>query len=279
VKVFHGLNSQAGQGGNNMTTRTLLALLVTLGACSEDHTIGSVPPDAGVDSSATSDTSAAMQADATSAGVSEAGIATGPAQSWTGWVENYQFPSGSDAIKLSFTSDSAGQIVGHVILGSGTPPPPATDPNVGYPLGFNGQGFLSSTIEGFWFSMVAGSYTGNRLSFGMDETELWAGWCALQTPPVDGSARCLPSWGGFMDSDGTHCGQTGPNGETIIVDCGKLALCSDISLLGGGVCSCTPTGCSYRQDDGETMHFDLAVSGGIASGGSPFGNVHLTKDP
>ena len=49
----------------------------------------------------------------------------GPTQSWTGYIENGMFPSGSDSLKLTFATDANGNAVGTIVFGQGTPPPPA----------------------------------------------------------------------------------------------------------------------------------------------------------
>ncbi len=283
-----------------MKSRTLLALLVILGACKADHTLGSVGLDSGADQM-NADTGAPTYADAQISASPETGGTAevppnggldagasgtlGPVQSWTGWVENYQFPSGSDVIKFSFASDSAGQVVGQVVFGVGTPPPPATDPNVGYP-DENDTGAYTQ-MEGFPYSMVTTSYTPSRLRFTIQENEPWTGWCALQTPMFDGDTTCLPAWNGMLDPNNNYCALFNPNGETLVVDCGKFNLCPR-------VCICSAASCRVKLPEdttspfdpspaARTVSFDLALSGSIGSGSVVGGmddhNVHFTKDP
>ena len=122
-------------------------------------------------------------------------------QSWTGYIENYQFPSGSDLLNITFASDAAGNMVGTVTLGTGTPPPPATDPNVGYPASVEAMlvsggatGIVGYLAEGFAYPIVNGTLTTNRMRFDVNRNDLWQSWCALETPAVDGSGRCTPNW-------------------------------------------------------------------------------------
>ena len=305
-----------------MKSRTLLALLVILGACKADHTLGSVGLDSGADevnadtgapsvaldtstdiSSAVPDTSAPTYADAQSSAFSEAGGTAetppsggldasasgtlGPVQSWTGYVENFQFPSGSDAIKVSFAYDPSGQVVGQVILGSGTPPPPATDPNVGYPTGYIGYNVLFADTEGFPFSIVGGSFASHRLRFATEGTEFWSSWCALQTPPADGSDGCLPNFvSATFGAD--SCSITTANGAMSAVDCTKWYLCEGmVGFSSASVCLCTPTGCIPRPGR-STLSFDMfladdtasgSVSGYLGTATDDTHNVHFTKDP
>jgi len=200
----------------------------------------------------------------------------GDAQAWTGYVENYAFPSGSDTVKIAFAVDSAGQVTGTVILGNGTPPPPATDPNVGYPPGYNDQqqpllfGPPNYIAEGYAYTMRGGTLAGPRLRFGVSLTELWRDWCALQTP-IPGAFSCVPNLGAAFTSTG--CYQTNPaTNEMVTVDCGKLSLC-----WAGSVCQCDASGC--QAQDGNNSMFDISINNDRADGSMDTHNVHFTRDP
>jgi hypothetical protein len=199
-------------------------------------------------------------------------------QSWTGRVENYQWTSGSNAIKILIAHDSAGAIVGQAILGDATPPPPATDPNVGYPPDFPLEiDYINLYwVEGFAYSIFNGVSSPFRLRFTLENYEFWAGWCALQTP-ADNGGLCLPNWAG--SSIGGQCSETSPTGgQSTSVDCAKYSLC-----VLSRVCACAATTCEVDPSVGGTISFDLAISGGTASGttsGLINGfNVYLTQDP
>jgi hypothetical protein len=200
--------------------------------------------------------------------------------SWTGYVENYQFDSGSDVIKLVLSVD-AGRLGGKVTYGVGTPPPPATDPNTGYPTSVFEFG-RPYYWEGFAYSIVAGTYGSHRLRFNVDSLELWSGWCALQPAPTDGSTTCLPQSSSVTVGQ-DNCSFTKLDGTTVPVDCGKIALCFGM-MPGAGVCNCSPAGCvagSPYNPDGDTA-FDVFIAAGTASGSvsGSFGdhNVHFVKD-
>jgi len=267
-----------------MMNRSFLAFLVVFGACDRDHQLGLVDPDVKADGSI-STIEPSTSPDALGSGVQ--GIvgndwdAAGPldnVQSWTGYIENYKFTSGSDVIKFTFGIDGTGQVVGKVYLGNGTPPPPATDPNVGYPPGYfdsydvSAHGHLE---EGFVYSMIGAVYSSRRLQFSFEGSELWAGWCALQTP-IPGSSFCLPNWGGGMLGYPSSCGQTDPTGKVVPVDCGKFQLCYRELM-----CNCSMYACSVNPTD--RYSFDLVVSDSDASGGTTgftMGqSAHFTKDP
>jgi len=213
---------------------------------------------------------------------------------WTGHVDDsnnpdFEFPSGSNAIRLTLAVDTYGQVAGMVWLGSGPPPPPATDPDVGYPpepwVRSNQYGELSHYwAEGFGYSMTNGTLSPDRLQFSIDNQALWSGWCALQpTTWANDGGSCLPNW----DSTSTtlangqpYCYQTNPSNKQVVVrDCGKLALCDS------GVCTCSATSCDYAPSLSNSMAtFDLALSNGTAAGTvnqlfSSIAKVTFTQDP
>jgi hypothetical protein len=214
---------------------------------------------------------------------------------WTGYVDDsdnpdFEFASGSNAIRLTLAVDTYGQVAGMVWLGNGPPPPPAADPDVGYPpepwVRSNQYAELSSNYwaEGFGYSMTNGTLSPDRLQFSIDNMELWSGWCALQpTTWANDGGSCLPNW----DSTSTtlangqpYCYQTNPaNRQLVVRDCGKLALCD------GGVCTCSTTGCDYEPSLSDSMAiFDLAPSNGTAAGTvyqlfSSIAKVYFTQDP
>jgi hypothetical protein len=265
-------------------TLSLTALLI-LGGCDANHSLGLIDRDAGPGSSS-SDATALSATETNGTGrvtpdIPDAAVigALGPSQSWTGYIENYQYSYGSGDVRLTFAADPTGQVVGTAVLGSGTPPAPATDPNVEYPPGITAQGGLGTAwVQGFSYSMLDGKLTSNRLRFTMQSFELWSGWCALQTP-LDDSGMCLPN-GSATCVDGKCTITSVATGQKIAnIDPGKLALCS-----ADWVCICSTTTCvANLWGPGPSASFDMVISGTDASGSTAgaFGdhNVHFTKDP
>ena len=183
---------------------------------------------------------------------------------WIGYLEAHQFASGSDAVKLVITD---GAPSGSVAFGQGSPPPPASDGDVGYPPGSAYGSFVPNMYlhEGFEYSLLEGSVSGDRVRFAIDFGELWTDWCTLQTPYEWGPDHyeCLPNWG--HEGSDSGCAQIDPvTNEKVPVDCGKLALCNS-----GGVCGCTATGCAVKQSrpgieldlDHQASELDGSVAG------------------
>jgi hypothetical protein len=200
-------------------------------------------------------------------------VPLGAIQSWTGSLESYQFASGSNAVTVSFATDPSGVVVGTVTLGSGSPPPPATDPNATYPPGAS-QVLPNTVVEGFPYTIARGTLAGSRLGFTIWETEVWSGWCALQTPnPYNPS--CLP-YGTSCESD-AGCSYPDPlTGDPVSIGSAKVTLCNrDVCVCTSGVC-----GSSFWYG---AIEFDVALSGTAGSGSASFvGDMHmvtLTKDP
>ena len=230
--------------------------------CDNRHLIGAVDGGGGTGQQPSDD------------GGSQDGAIVMPVESWTGYIENFKFPSGSDAVKISFAVEAGtGQVIGTVIFGNGTPPPPPTDPNVGYPPGYI-AGFPAASFvqEGYGYTVRNGTLAGSRLKVGVRLVELWTGWCALQTP-VDSSGFCV--------HNNPATGQDEP------IDCAKLRLC-EFDM----VCRCDASAgtCAVTIDgDYNDISFDVTVDvTAVRADGSVVGNlgdangnynVHFTKDP
>ena len=281
---------------------TLVAVVALQAGCDAQHFLGTVSagtPGAGGTTSIGGGGAAGRgtPSDASGTIITDAGP-SGPdvgvldaSQSWTGYIENYQFPSGSDLLNITFASDAAGNMVGTVTLGTGTPPPPATNPNVGYPASVEAMlvsggatGIVGYLAEGFAYPIVNGTLTTNRMRFDVNRNDLWQSWCALETPAVDGSGRCTPNWeSASSGSPGDSvCSFINPaNGQMIPIDCGKQILC------GIGTCACGTNSCAPGQNE-EPLSFDLSITNEGADGsilglldslGSSAGeqNVHITQ--
>ena len=218
------------------------------------------------------------------AGPWDSGSSLGPlVGTWQGYAEAFTFHSGSDTIVLVFAKAADGSIQGTVTYGQGTPPPPPTDPNVGYPPGTDwGQNDTTWLIEGFPFAVTHPAFDGSRLQLHTFSHEAWKSWCELQTPTGAGypcgSYGCLPNW----DSMGNPSTQTiltdRSTGATMTVDSGKWVLCNY-----SPTCDCSSTSCTVDMTTQGDGSFDMQLSGskldGPMSGEQGKANVHFTRSP
>jgi hypothetical protein len=176
---------------------------------------------------------------------------------WDGYIENFQFTSGSDAIHVELDVSASPTVTGTVLFGGAPLLPPVSDPDVGYPSGLDRDGPPGGLpYEGFQFTATDGDLTQDRLRFNVSRLEVWAGWCALQTPILSEGAD-PPFYGCLINSytwDDTGC----ISGNAPI-DCGKLYLCN-LSRT----CECVDTGCTVES--GEDLAFDLLLDQDQAHG-------------
>jgi hypothetical protein len=205
---------------------------------------------------------------------------------WVGTLDNFTFSDGSKAITLTIQGSPLG---GVATFGQSSPPPPATDPNVGYPPGFRlGYGsniggisaWMTAPHPGFPFSFLNPTLSGQRLQFDISILELWKAWCQLQTPflaQTDAGPMyyCEQDWTSTNTAQG--CVLVDPTTmQQVSIDCEKLAMCGPTA----GICSCGSQSCSSSAYAG--VHIDLTVAGSQADGvmlgnGSGSMKVHFTK--
>jgi hypothetical protein len=214
---------------------------------------------------------------------------------YTGYIESFQFPDGSDTIVVNLTFASDGTISGTVQFGSAALLSPPTDPNVGYPPDLTTT-TPAGLLEGFAFTVLGGTYTAPRVQLSLYNNELWKQWCELQTliyavdngdPTSDAGPcgkfigyGCLPNGGTMSSASGCSVGACTTPPSSITVDCGKLILC----MGGGRICSCTATSCTVPLPATGTTSFDMQLTAGALNGsvtglGAQLYNVHLTRGP
>jgi len=193
---------------------------------------------------------------------------------WSGYVENYKFSSGSDAIRLSFHLGGDGKLAGTVTLGMGTPPPPATDPNVNWPVGLSYMTLVDSInfpIEGFSFTAQDIQVDHERLRLTFVMLEPWQPWCALH-PPIAGQN------GDYYPVPDVSYHREGPNGPCFFdtLPTPTQVTCDD-ALLPRMICTCTASACTAS---GRPISLDVALRGGKGDGSldiQGFHNIRLTK--
>jgi hypothetical protein len=232
---------------------------------------------------ACSDSVAPSDAATTNDAATEAPLACAIDGTWTGEIDNENFPSGTGAMTLVVASDLASSTV---VFGNTPPPPAPTDPNGVYPPGLS-QGQLqmpapNDYVEGFVYAAANPTFDGTNLALSVASTEVFQAYCALQPETwadgADGGApyACLPPWGFFCNGQTETCVSTNPNdsSQTITYSVEKQDLCSP-----GGTCVCDATACNAQSVVDIT--FALACTGNALDGTmtGALGNhaVHLAR--
>jgi hypothetical protein len=184
---------------------------------------------------------------------------------WEGYIEGSSGLEPTDKFRVVFAGASeAGGVCGTVTYGEGAVPPPATDPDTGYPsldtgyprYGFGGAPGSWGPMPGVPFTILDGTVEARRVRFNTAVTELWKDWCALQTP-VASSTQCI-RMDGFATTTPGACTTSDDDGQEIPIDCDKRMLC------GAGVCVCNDHGCAAAVT--PTVSFDLLLDGDTADG-------------
>ena len=249
-----------------MKKKLLIAALTIVGGCDHQFGIGALEPDAGVTDAQTSSVGGT---DAQNLFPNGPWVGFLGPTTWTGHVEGYQFPSGSNTIRLAFAADSLGRLAGVTLLGDGPPPPLLMDPNLPYPPDYLALAKQAPNgiywAEGFAYSMSLGYSEFSGLGFDIQSNELWSDWCAKQAP-VAASDGCLPNWGGvqIVGANGAadQCYQQDPaNGRKTVVDCGKYELC-----VTNHVCMCSTAACVFDQTGYNAASFSLSLPNNLATG-------------
>jgi hypothetical protein len=203
----------------------------------------------------------------------------GATETWTGYIENYQFASGSDAVAVVFESRDATSVTGTVVFGEGTPP--AMNPCIGYPPtedGMYDRRITSRPMEGFPFTQRAGRVQDGRVRFAVSLGEQWGQWCEQQASYLVNSElgyySCVPGEAASRGPGGCRV-RSAELESTVFVDCGTLELCQGLS-----VCDCDASGCSAAEV--MRITFDLhpdgqRLVGSVADLDGQVRNLRLTR--
>lgn len=185
---------------------------------------------------------------------------------WVGDLQSGFLPSGSSLVVLELERAVTGEpIVARVVFGEGEPPPPPTDPDVGWPEGIDPLTAATVPVaDGFEYEAIGGSRSEDRVLIDLGVTELWAPWCSLQTPIAitagTDDALCLPNRPWTATPFECHFDEDGANPEEP-VDCLKLTLCRRAQ-----VCDCTTTDGCAPSATGVTLYLDVLITGDTAVG-------------
>jgi hypothetical protein len=198
---------------------------------------------------------------------------------YTGYIESFKFPDGSDVVTMTLAFADSGAVTGTVYFGTGAPLAPPTNPNLGYPPGYDTIGVSAfPPLEGFDFAVLDGTYASPRLTLTIQPSEIWKQWCEIQTtiyPIYNGQADggcgsmlgygCLPNAGtmGMTQGGVTTCQWISCDEPATTVDCAKMALC-----VNGGTCTCIATACTVPVDTSGGISFDMQLISGALNGSS-----------
>jgi hypothetical protein len=178
---------------------------------------------------------------------------------WVGYLENYSFLSGSDAIRISLEASDNGVASGKVVFGSAPPPPAAQPGDTFWPA--VSQADLTAigpdVLEGATYSARDLRWEQRRLRFTIVRNEPWEPFCAVQpTFPVadaPGGYQCLPERVIWSEVD-----------RCTLQDSREPVDCRVASVCDSGSCVCTADGCHAAAALGYT--FDLALEGDFGNG-------------
>jgi hypothetical protein len=179
-----------------------------------------------------------------------------------------------------------GSAFGFVVFGEGEPPPPVSDPDVGYPPSEDLEELwwrLTAPSEGFAYTILEGHVrSSGRLQFRIAVVEEYEPWCALQTSYLSGvrgltlltDYSCSPDPGGWA-----ACSEFGvfslssppPDAPDCPLDYNKVRLCD----VEDGPCICTREGCIANMS--RTFLFDLLLTGNEMEGLVANTEVRLRK--
>lgn len=154
------------------------------------------------------------------------------ASTWVGYAELVEFADGSDRVTLVLDEN------GHGTLTVGESEDPTLEPAVA-------PSMVDDLVPGFPYTILGAELDEARLAFGVQRTEVFAPWCALQTPVLfdpNGETRygCYPNYGSErMDEEGRCFIE--PVGQAEIEVACDVFLC-DIPYA----CECTQAACAWN---------------------------------
>jgi hypothetical protein len=164
--------------------------------------------------------------------------------------------------------------------------PPPTNPDFGYPAEgwtFTSNSILAQLRPGFRYPVYDTRVETRRLRFGADFHELFAAWCALQTPhcqncvtapledPYYGCAHRPADGVGLIDPDGQNCmAIDDATAQTVAIDCVKQMLCDQpppcSCIPSPRLCECSATSCAIPPVPGSD--YPVKVDGALEEEGT-----------
>jgi hypothetical protein len=183
---------------------------------------------------------------------------------WDGYIEAFEFSSGSDRLRISL--DASGQ--GSVEFGEAAPLAPFSNPTVGYPESdpFDTPGFVPNYTgprEGFSYPVHDAAVSDGRIELVVWGSDIVEDFCAAQTEiyqtfSIPSRNTCSPTGDSYGESD-EGCMDVAVESSTsgMQFDCGLVKTC-----LAG--CACDETSCTSLRHQGT----ELALDGSLAMNGT-----------
>ena len=199
---------------------------------------------------------------------------------WAGYFEN--FKTEDDALRIAIAVASDGKLSGEIVVGTGPPPPPATNPDIAWPspIAAPMAGPYDSwsppvspwnfpepspLMPGFVYHAENIRWEGQRLKFTYSTYEPWHPWCELQQSfsRPDGTFSCVPEapfrrplFCGFPDLPGgdvpcpmgPQVGDSDGQGNCIASVSPPTTVPCYKFVYCDAVCSCAANHCAARQD-------------------------------
>jgi hypothetical protein len=212
---------------------------------------------------------------------------------WEGYVEAYEFDSGSDRVRLVLDEQGDGTID----FGVGEGVPVATDPDAAFPFerffdAAVGIDAVPTPIEGFQYVVSGALVEDERLRAALPSNQIFASACAIQTPVLLNASARTTGPGGTPIGPDHSCMQESGYGEGPVGTCftgqtGQPVSCSRARLC-NSYCECTATECVPSRQDKE-LRLDAALNeagdrleGTLVGLGNPYGSseratVRLTR--
>ena len=219
--------------------------------------------------------------------------ASGPQQSqflgeWEGSIAGASSADEASTFRLNVTGATDTKICGTLTFGVHAPLvtlPPVTGPDEIYPPDsiLPTVGAMSGKlgpILGLPYAIQNGTVQGQHVIFFYSLREIFADWCALQTPYAYSqyceSFGCLPGNAATInlgDPTATCSTWYGADGAPFYTSCWKVMMCGSLE---GYACSCNSQHCEARFDALSMSVFDITFNGEEAFGTPGNENVTIT---
>lgn len=190
---------------------------------------------------------------------------------WTGYLENFTFPSGSDALEIALSA-AGEQMSAAVTLGAVGLPEPSFEwpPADGGPI--IPDTLATHVREGFRYQAVDLRWESRRLKLRVRLRDSWTEYCAAYPlVTVDDYSFYCPRSGGYGPDTGCI---VEVRDSHVPVDCSLIARCFDPR------CKCDESSCVAMDVEAGV---DLTLGDGFADGSVVFEglpiNVHLVRQP